>query len=69
MRPGIVAEGVRDDRSGPLWCPRTRCSTAEQDHGLGYREEDVTEPRNPYGASKLAGELAAQEAFGDGRGL
>jgi dTDP-4-dehydrorhamnose reductase len=34
--------------------------------GQGYREDDRTKPRNSYGASKLAGEFAAREVFGDG---
>ena len=32
--------------------------------GQGYRPDDRPNPPNPYGASKLAGELAAREAFG-----
>jgi dTDP-4-dehydrorhamnose reductase len=31
--------------------------------GLGYRPDDPTAPPNAYGASKLAGEAAAREAF------
>ncbi len=31
--------------------------------GLGYAPEDRPRPANPYGASKLAGETAAQAAF------
>jgi dTDP-4-dehydrorhamnose reductase len=37
--------------------------------GMGYLEDDPTAPRNPYGSSKLAGELAAREAFDGHAGL
>jgi dTDP-4-dehydrorhamnose reductase len=33
--------------------------------GTGYRHDDEPGPINPYGASKLAGEVAAQTAFRD----
>lgn len=36
--------------------------------GIGYGPGDPPSPANPYGASKLAGERAAQEAFADARG-
>jgi dTDP-4-dehydrorhamnose reductase len=36
--------------------------------GHGYTEQDVPAPRNPYGASKLAGERAALAASGPGPG-
>jgi dTDP-4-dehydrorhamnose reductase len=31
--------------------------------GIGYGADDVPAPANPYGVSKLAGELAAQDAY------
>jgi dTDP-4-dehydrorhamnose reductase len=34
--------------------------------GLGYRSHDACNPVNPYGASKLAGEVLAAEAYADG---
>lgn len=36
--------------------------------GRGYRTDDTTGPINPYGASKLAGETLATEAYASGRG-
>lgn len=35
--------------------------------GLGYGPHEEPSPPNPYGASKLAGELAAAEAYATGR--
>ncbi len=40
-----------------------------RDGGPGYTEDDAVAPINPYGASKLAGERAAQFAMGTGRRL
>jgi dTDP-4-dehydrorhamnose reductase len=37
--------------------------------GRGYLETDLVAPANPYGASKLRGEVAARTAFDDGAGL
>lgn len=41
----------------------------ERKDGSGYTETDAAQPLNPYGASKLAGEQAAQQAFGGVPGL
>ena len=38
----------------------------DRDDGLGYGPDDATAPANPYGASKLAGERAAGDAFAAG---
>ena len=43
--------------------------SGDRDDGQGYAETDATGPRNPYGASKLAGEEAARAAFADFPGL
>lgn len=37
----------------------------ERTDGRGYTEDDPVAPRNPYGASKLAGERAAEASMGD----
>ena len=39
----------------------------ERTDGVGYRPDDEASPANPYGRSKLAGEVGATEAFDDGR--
>ena len=41
----------------------------ERIDGRGYVESDSPAPRNAYGRSKLAGEIAARAAFGDRAGL
>jgi dTDP-4-dehydrorhamnose reductase len=41
----------------------------ERVDGRAYREDDSPRPRNPYGASKHAGELAAREAYEGADGL
>ncbi len=40
-----------------------------REDGRGYAEDDPTAPANPDGESKLAGEEAAQQVFGDRTGL
>ena len=67
--PGVVAKACVTTGVGLVLVSTNEVFDGERTDGLDYREEDITAPRNPYGASKLAGELAAKEAFGDGRGL
>jgi dTDP-4-dehydrorhamnose reductase len=59
LAAGCVARGIA------LVCVSTNeVFDGERTDGRGYREEDAVAPRNPYGASKLAGEAAARRAFG-----
>jgi dTDP-4-dehydrorhamnose reductase len=67
--PGAVAETCVSVGAGLVLVSTNEVFDGERTDGLGYREDDPTGPRNPYGASKLAGERAAQMAFGDRPGL
>jgi dTDP-4-dehydrorhamnose reductase len=64
--PGVVAEACVAIGARLVLISTNEVFDGERTDGRGYREDDPVGPRNPYGASKLAGERAAQEAF-DGR--
>ena len=66
---GAIAGACRAHRAGLLIISTNEVFSGDRSDGQGYRETDATGPRNPYGASKLAGEEAARAAFGDGPGL
>jgi dTDP-4-dehydrorhamnose reductase len=65
VAPGVVAEACVTVGAGMLLVSTNEVFDGERTDGRGYREDDPTGPRNPYGASKLAGERAARAAFGD----
>ncbi len=69
VAPGVVAEACVAVGAGMLLVSTNEVFDGEWTDGRGYREDDPTGPRNPYGASKLAGERAAQAAYGRRPGL
>ena len=66
---GALARACHARGVGLLVVSTNEVFDGERRDGRGYREDDTTTPRNAYGASKLAGEEAAREAFADGPGL
>jgi dTDP-4-dehydrorhamnose reductase len=56
-------------RTGLVMISTNEVFHGDRDDGRGYGEDDERRPRNAYGVSKLAGEVSAQEAFGDDSGL
>jgi dTDP-4-dehydrorhamnose reductase len=66
---GALARACAERGVGLLVVSTNEVFDGDRTDCQGYLEDDPTGPRNPYGASKLAGELAAREAFGDGPGL
>jgi dTDP-4-dehydrorhamnose reductase len=68
MRRNATATGVLADACATRGIDLVAVSTNEvfdgtRTDGQGYAPDDPTAPPNPYGASKLAGELAAREAY------
>jgi dTDP-4-dehydrorhamnose reductase len=59
-----LASACRERGVGLVLISTNEVFSGERTDGLGYREEDEPSPPNPYGASKLAGEIGAKQAFG-----
>ena len=66
---GVLAAACRARVVGLLVVSTNEVFDGGRTDGLGYREDDEPGPRNPYGASKFAGEEAARAAFGETAGL
>ncbi|CAN5853140.1 dTDP-4-dehydrorhamnose reductase [soil metagenome] len=64
-----LAEACRAVGAGLVLVSTNEVFDGERRDGRGYSEDDEPRPRNPYGASKLAGERAARAAFGSAHGL
>jgi dTDP-4-dehydrorhamnose reductase len=69
VAPGVVGEACVAVGAGLVLVSTNEVFDGERTDGVGYREDDPTAPRNPYGASKLAGEEATRIAFGERPGL
>jgi dTDP-4-dehydrorhamnose reductase len=59
-----LAAACRSVGAGLLVVSTNEVFDGTRQDGIGYSEDDPTDPCSPYGASKLAGELAAMEAYG-----
>jgi dTDP-4-dehydrorhamnose reductase len=66
---GAIARACREVGSSLVLVSTNEVFDGRRDDGRGYDEDDPTGPINPYGASKLAGEEAAREAFDGAAGL
>jgi dTDP-4-dehydrorhamnose reductase len=66
---GAIARACREVGSSLVLISTNEVFDGDRSDGRGYLEDDPTGPRNPYAASKLAGENAAREAFGRAPGL
>ena len=66
---GAIAAACREIGAGFMLISTNEVFDGERRDGRGYVETDQAAPRNPYGRSKHAGELAALSAFGDADGL
>jgi dTDP-4-dehydrorhamnose reductase len=66
---GTLAEACADRGLDLIVVSTNEVFDGRRTDGRGYRPSDRTNPINAYGASKLAGELAALKAYGrEGRG-
>jgi dTDP-4-dehydrorhamnose reductase len=60
-----LADACAAAGSALLFVSTNEVFPGDRTDGHGYREDDATAPLNPYGASKLAGELAVRDALGE----
>lgn len=65
----VLAQACRENSAELVLVSTNEVFDGERDDGRGYVETDPTQPRNPYGLSKLAGEEAARQAFDGSDGL
>ena len=63
-----IAAACREVGAGLVFVSTNEVFGGDRDDGIPYVEDDPTGPRNAYARSKLAGERAAQAAFGKERG-
>jgi dTDP-4-dehydrorhamnose reductase len=66
---GAIAAACREVGSGLVLVSTNEVFDGERTDGRPYVEDDATNPRNPYGASKRAGEEATLAAFAGAAGL
>ena len=66
---GAIAAACREVGAGLVLISTNEVFDGERTDGRPYVEDDTTNPRNPYGASKRAGEEAAMRAYGGAEGL
>jgi dTDP-4-dehydrorhamnose reductase len=64
-----LAAASRSVGAGLLVVSTNEVFDGKRQDGRGYADDDPTDPCSPYGASKLAGELAARAEYGTGSGL
>jgi dTDP-4-dehydrorhamnose reductase len=65
----VLAQACREIGAKFMLISTNEVFDGERTDGQGYLEDDDTNPRNPYGASKRAGEEAALEAYEGTDGL
>jgi len=66
---GAIARACREIGAALVLVSTNEVFGGDRTDGRPYREDEPTNPGNPYALSKLAGEQAALEAFAGARGL
>ena len=66
---GAIAQACREIGAALLLVSTNEVFDGTRSDGEPYREDEATNPGNPYALSKLAGEQAALDAFDGARGL